>query len=56
MVAGIAFIIFYILLRTIARNKKIQYKYPKLKDYAREIGYSVMTISIFSQYLRYAFQ
>lgn len=48
MVAGIAFVLFYILLRTIAHNKKIQHKYPRIKDYAREIGYSVMTISIFS--------
>lgn len=48
MVGGIAFLLFYIVLRAFIGNKKIQKKYPKISDYAREIGYSVMTISIFA--------
>ena len=48
MVAGIAFITFYLLLRFFLRRRKIQPKFPKVSDYAREIGYSAITISIFS--------
>ncbi len=48
MAAGVFFLLFYILLRPFWSNKKIQKKWPKLEDYAREIGYSVITISIFA--------
>lgn len=48
IVAGIFFLLFYILLRPFVSYKKIQQKFPKLNDYAREIGYSVITISIFA--------
>jgi Delta7-sterol 5-desaturase len=48
MVAGIFFFLFYILLRPFRSKKKIQSKWPKLDDYAREIGYSVITIGIFA--------
>lgn len=48
LVAGIFFLLYYILLRPSISRKKIQQKHPKLNDYAREIGYSVMTISIFA--------
>ena len=48
MVAGIAVITFYLLLRFFLRRRKIQPKFPKVSDYAREIGYSAITISIFS--------
>jgi lathosterol oxidase len=48
MVAGLAFVVYYLLLRLFITNKKIQQKFPKVSDYAREIGYSVITISIFS--------
>jgi Delta7-sterol 5-desaturase len=48
IVAGIFFLLFYILLRPLKRARKIQQRFPKLDDYAREIGYSVITISIFA--------
>ena len=47
-IAGIAFIIFYWLLKNEIKYKKIQKKFPLNKDYAREIGYSVITIFIFA--------
>ena len=45
--AGIAFVIFYLLLNKVLANKKIQQRYPKTSDYVREIGYSILTIMIF---------
>ena len=48
IVAGIAFIIFYLLIKKWIRYKKIQQKSPAAKDYAREIGYSIITICIFA--------
>src|SRR4051812_21739888 len=48
LVAAIAFVLFYILFKQSIRYKKIQQRYPRLKDYAREIGYSILTISIFA--------
>jgi len=46
MIAGIAFVLFYMLFKNISRYKKLQPKSPKLGNYAREIGYSVTTIRI----------
>ena len=48
IIAGLAFLLFYVILKNITHNKKLQPKNPKLDDYAREIGYSVMTIAIFA--------
>jgi len=48
IVAGLTFLIFYVLLRKSIRNRKIQERFPKWNDYLREIGYSVITISIFA--------
>lgn len=48
IVAGIAFVLFYVLLKKFRRFKKLQPKAPKFDDYAREIGYSVMTIALFA--------
>ncbi|MGN6247256.1 MAG: sterol desaturase family protein [Ginsengibacter sp.] len=48
IVAGIAFLIFYLLIRKWIGYKKIQHKFPGAKDYLREIGYSVLTICIFA--------
>lgn len=48
LVAGLAFLIFYVVLRKSLRNRKIQERFPKWNDYLREIGYSVITISIFA--------
>lgn len=47
-VAGIAFIVFYFLFRKKFSYKKLQQRFPSSKDYAREIGYSIVTISIFA--------
>jgi sterol desaturase/sphingolipid hydroxylase (fatty acid hydroxylase superfamily) len=48
IVAGIAFLLFYVLLRKVITDRKIQKKFPRSKDYFREIGYSVLTICIFT--------
>lgn len=48
IVAGLAFVIFYLLLQGKLSYKKIQKKFPRNKDYAREIGYSILTICIFA--------
>jgi sterol desaturase/sphingolipid hydroxylase (fatty acid hydroxylase superfamily) len=46
-VAGISFLFFYVLLKRIVENKKIQNRFPRFTDYFREIGYSTLTIFIF---------
>lgn len=46
IIATLAFLLFYILLRKTIAGKKIQHRFPKLADYAREIGFSVITIFI----------
>jgi sterol desaturase/sphingolipid hydroxylase (fatty acid hydroxylase superfamily) len=46
IIAGIAFLIWYVVLRKMMKSKKIQAKYPQLKDYTREIGFSITTIFI----------
>jgi lathosterol oxidase len=48
IIAGIAFVIAYILLKPYIRDKKIQKAFPANKDYAREIGYSFTTMLIFA--------
>jgi lathosterol oxidase len=48
MIAGIAFLLFYILLSKHISYKKIQSRYPGFKDYIREIGYSVFTMCLFA--------
>jgi len=48
LIAGPVFLIFYVLLKRKLFHKKIQLKYPKLKDYSREIGFSTLSIIIFS--------
>lgn len=47
-VALVAFLIFYILFRRKFFYRKIQKKFPKTKDYLRELGYSLSTMVIFS--------
>ena len=47
LIAGIAFFLFYILLRNKLLYKKIQTRFPKNSDYLREMGYSFLTIAIF---------
>lgn len=46
IIAGVAFLIWYILLRRINASKKIQERYPSIKDYTREIGFSIATVFI----------
>jgi lathosterol oxidase len=48
IIASIAFLIWYVLLRRMNASKKIQAKYPQFKDYAREIGFSITTIFVMS--------
>ncbi len=48
LVAGIAFLLCYVLLRKFIAHRKIQRRLPKASDYFREITYSVITISIFA--------
>lgn len=47
IVAGIAFLLFYVLKNS-RRLKKLQAKWPRLNDYVREIGFSIITICIFA--------
>ncbi|CAL2059047.1 hypothetical protein T190820D02B_20041 [Tenacibaculum sp. 190524A05c] len=48
LTASIAFLLFYILFKKQFWFRKIQKKLPKLKDYQRDIGYSLISISIFA--------
>ena len=48
LIAGVAYIIWYKLLRTKVSYKKIQLRFPANKDYRREIYYSLITIVIFT--------
>lgn len=47
MVAGLFFLLYYVLFRNRVLYKKIQKRMPRHADYLREIGYSVVTIAIF---------
>lgn len=48
LTASIAFLIFYILFKNNTWFKKIQKKFPKIKDYKRDIIYSFISITIFA--------
>ncbi|MGN7723505.1 sterol desaturase family protein [Chitinophaga sp. 22620] len=48
LLAGIAFIIWYLIFRKRIFHRKIQPKMPRNKDYRREILYSCLTILVFS--------
>lgn len=48
MIAGLAFLLFYVLWRNRFFYQKIQARFPKNQDYLREIFYSFLTICIFS--------
>ncbi len=48
IIAGLAFLNWYVWLRRKIAYKKIQLQFPKLKDYKREIIYSLFTMAIFS--------
>ena len=46
-IAGLAFLIFYILFKERFSGRRIQTKMPKMADHRRDIFYSVITILIF---------
>ena len=46
LLASLAFLIFYVLFKKKIAGKKIQQKFPRLLDYTREIGFSILTIFI----------
>jgi len=46
LIAGLAFLICYVLLRRVIAAKKIQDRFPARKDYAREIFFSLLTVFI----------
>ena len=48
LIAGLAFVIFYIVLWKKISHKKIQPGKPDKKHYYREIGFSILTMIIFS--------
>lgn len=48
IIASIAFMIWYVVLRKMLQTKKIQQRFPKFKDYAREIGFSITSVFIMS--------
>lgn len=48
LIAGLAFLLFYVVFKTRWFPYKIQLKDPKTQDYLREIGYSIFTIFLFS--------
>lgn len=48
IIAGAIWLIWYHVIRQRIAHKKIQLKFPANKDYAREIGYSLLTIVIFA--------
>lgn len=48
VMAGIAYLLAYVLLNQLIRHKKIQQRYPRLTDYLREIGYSLLTVLLFA--------
>jgi Delta7-sterol 5-desaturase len=50
ILAAIFWGVWYVLLRERVAHKKIQPRFPKPTDYRREIGYSLITILIFSAY------
>jgi Delta7-sterol 5-desaturase len=47
IIAGLCFLVFYLLLKNRLAFKKIQQRFPAAKDYRREIVFSVITIAIF---------
>jgi sterol desaturase/sphingolipid hydroxylase (fatty acid hydroxylase superfamily) len=48
LLAGLAFVIWYVLLRKKISFRKIQQRFPKGSDYRREVVYSLSTILIFT--------
>lgn len=47
IISGSFFLVFYVFIKKRWQQKKLQPKFPKKKDYYREIRYSLLTLSIF---------
>ncbi|AKQ44443.1 sterol desaturase [Rufibacter radiotolerans] len=50
VIAGLAFLVFYVFWPEKFAGRKIQALFPKQKDYAREVGYSFFTFVVFALY------
>lgn len=48
LIAGLAFLIFHIILKKPFHIRRIQSKFPKITDYGRDIIYSLLTVLIFA--------
>jgi len=48
VLASVAFVIFYVIVKNKTRFKKIQTAFPNRKDYLREVLYSFLTAAIFA--------
>jgi len=48
IIALVAFLAFYVIWKSQRRFRKIQLKFPENKDYLRELGYSILTVIIFT--------
>jgi sterol desaturase/sphingolipid hydroxylase (fatty acid hydroxylase superfamily) len=48
VIAGVAFLVFFILFKARYSSRRIQAQHPEWTDYQREVGYSILTILIFS--------
>lgn len=53
--AGIAFILFYFVLKNVLASRKIQKRFPKWTDYRRDLIYSLITMAIFASIAVYIF-
>lgn len=47
LIAGIAFLLFYVIFSERFNGKRIQTKWPKMSDHKRDVFYSIITIVIF---------
>jgi len=48
LIAGIMWMVWYLLIRKKVAYKKIQLRFPSSNDYRREIFYSIITVFIFT--------
>ena len=48
LMAGIAFLLFYVIFKKQMAGRKVQVKFPTLTDYGRDIMYSAISVAIFS--------
>jgi Delta7-sterol 5-desaturase len=55
VIAGLAFFLFYYLLRKVMSSRRMQVRFPKWKDYGRDISYSLLTILIFATVASFVF-